>query len=157
MPKLQSGLSRSRWPRSRSIARARRPRRGRRAGTPRRSSRRRRICGIRWTPEKTKLKGNSYYEWIVNGLHLYDVLDDLSADLVEVFPTASWTRWVGPRGLKTRARWTRQGLGQLEIGGLPDRRLNQDDRDAIAAALTAQQFSEGSCDLFGEIAVPHPR
>src|SRR5687768_10620576 len=26
------------------------------------------ICNIRWTPEKSRLAGNPYYEWIVHGL-----------------------------------------------------------------------------------------
>lgn len=112
------------------------------------------ICGIRWTPEEAKLAGNQYYEWIVNGLALYGELATLDSKLIEVFPTASWTRWIGERKPMTRARWTREGLESLDLSGLPDRRLNQDDRDAIAASLTARQFAEAKCQTFKEIVVP---
>jgi Protein of unknown function (DUF429) len=35
----------------------------------------REVCGIRWTPDETKLEGNPYYEWIVCGRELYAALD----------------------------------------------------------------------------------
>lgn len=59
------------------------------------------VCGIRWTPEFAKLAGNPYYEWIENGLALYRTLGTAEAqegwEVIEVFPTASWTRWAGQR------------------------------------------------------------
>jgi predicted nuclease with RNAse H fold len=116
------------------------------------------ICGIRWTPDETKLDGNPYYEWIVCGRELYDALDRERArtgwDVIEVFPTASWTVWAGPRGSLGRARWTGQALARMALEGLPERRLNQDDRDALAAAMTAQLHARGRSRSFGEIVVP---
>lgn len=118
------------------------------------------VCGIRFTPEEAKLAGNPYYEWIVCGRELYAALEAEQGrrawQIIEVFPTASWTRWAGRKGSKSRARWTREKLDQFALGGLPARRLNQDDRDAIAAALTAQQYERGETEEFGEILVPLP-
>jgi predicted nuclease with RNAse H fold len=118
----------------------------------------REICGIRWTPEEAKLAGNPYYEWIVCGRELYDALERERGrrgwEVIEVFPTASWTIWAGRRGKKHRARWTREALDDMKLDGLPSRRLNQDDRDAIAAALTAKLHAEGRTRPFGDIVVP---
>lgn len=119
------------------------------------------ICGIRWTPEEAKLAGNPYYDWIVRGRALYAALQRVdevpSWEVIEVFPTASWTIWAGKRGTKRRAAWSREALDALGLAALPSRRLNQDDRDAIAAALTARLFSEGRTRSFGgEIVVPTP-
>jgi predicted nuclease with RNAse H fold len=118
------------------------------------------ICNIRWTPDRASLdSGNPYYDWIVNGLRLYDALARAASqtgwDVIEVFPTASWTRWAGRRGPRRRAAWSSEALAKLGIPGLPARRLNQDDRDAIAAALTARLHAVGRTENFGEIVVPH--
>jgi predicted nuclease with RNAse H fold len=116
------------------------------------------ICGIRWTPDEPKLDGNPYYEWIVCGLELYKALNRERPrtrwEVIEVFPTASWTVWAGPRGGVRRARWTRQALEGMALEGLPLRRLNQDDRDAIAAAMTARLHAQGKSRTFDEIVVP---
>jgi predicted nuclease with RNAse H fold len=118
------------------------------------------ICGIRWTPEESKLAGNPYYEWIVCGRELYDALGHRRVgcewNVIEVFPTASWTVWAGRRGKKRRARWTREALEAMNLEGLPSRRLNQDDRDSIAAAITARSYAQGHIQSFGGIAVPAP-
>ena len=106
------------------------------------------VCGIRWTPDR--LDG-PYYSWVVEGLRLYAAL--AGHVVIEVFPTASWTRWLGPRGSETRASWTRRGVAALGLDGVPDR-TNQDQRDAIAAAVTARAYSRGQTDAFGEIIVP---
>jgi predicted nuclease with RNAse H fold len=111
------------------------------------------VCGIRWTPPRDKLDGNQYYEWIVEGLRLYEALADVRVEVIECFPTASWTRWQGPRGSMRRAVWTRQALGALSLDGVPAR-TNQDQRDAIAAALTARAYAHGECDCYGDIVVP---
>jgi predicted nuclease with RNAse H fold len=116
------------------------------------------VCGIRWTPDSSRLASSSYYEWVRNGLRLYAALRAGAAEVpwevIEVFPTASWTRWAGPRGARSRAEWSKAALAALGIGGLPGRRLSQDDRDAIAAALTGRSWAEGRCEQFGEIVVP---
>lgn len=112
------------------------------------------VCGIRWTPPEAQLAGNPYYEWIVEGLRLYTALGDQPAELIECFPTASWTRWQGPRGGRRRSAWTREALAALELQDAPQS-TNQDKRDAIAAALTARDYEQGHCQRFGEILVPH--
>jgi predicted nuclease with RNAse H fold len=112
------------------------------------------VCGIRWTPERAKLDGNPYYAWIVEGLRLYEALADAPVQVIECFPTASWTRWHGPRAGKRRSAWTLEALSALGLEGVPPR-TNQDMRDAIAAALTARDYELGRCEAFGgEIAVP---
>lgn len=120
----------------------------------------REICGIRWTPERGRLEGNPYYEWIVHGFELYRALENAVASdtvVIEVFPTASWTQWTGKRQGRRRARWTREALSSLGIEQLPQRRLNQDDRDSIAAAVTARQHDEGQTRVFDPIVVPAGR
>jgi predicted nuclease with RNAse H fold len=114
------------------------------------------ICGIRFTPEESQLQENPYYEWIVCGLELYRALERTARDweVIEVFPTASWTVWAEARDTKSRARWTRDALEVMRLEGLPDRRLGQDDRDAIAAALTARLYTRGETRNFAEIVVP---
>jgi predicted nuclease with RNAse H fold len=113
------------------------------------------VCGIRWTPPSDKLAGNPYYEWIVEGLRLYEALGRQPARVIECFPTASWTRWYGERDGRPRSMWTREALAALELRDVP-RRTNQDMRDAIGAALTARDYQQGCFELFGEIVVPRP-
>lgn len=111
------------------------------------------ICGIRWTPDRAAINSSSYYSWIRCGFSLYDELQALTAvEVIEVFPTASWTRWIGKR-VGSRARWTKEGLASLPITEVPPRN-NQDLRDAVAAALTAWQYSTGQSENFGDIVVP---
>jgi predicted nuclease with RNAse H fold len=105
------------------------------------------VCGIRYTPSCDVLASSRYYEWIEHGLELYVALATAGLRTVECFPTASFTRWAGPRGSRSRAAWTRGALGL-------DLRLNQDGRDAIAAAFTARASDLGQVEQFGEIAVP---
>jgi predicted nuclease with RNAse H fold len=118
----------------------------------------REVCGIRWTPEEGRLEGNPYYEWIVCGRELYMALERVAPQakwhVIEVFPTASFTVWAKGRGRRTRAAWTRNAIADLAVPGLPARRLSQDDRDAIAAALTARLHSQRKTREFGEIVVP---
>ena len=111
------------------------------------------VCGIRWTPPRTALDGNPYYEWIVEGLRLYEALADEPVEVIECFPTASWTRWHGPRNGRSRAAWSSEALERLGLDGLPPT-LNQDERDAIGAALTARDYHQGRAERFGEIVVP---
>jgi predicted nuclease with RNAse H fold len=111
------------------------------------------VCGIRWTPPAAELEGNPYYEWIVEGLRLYHALAARPVDVIECFPTASWTRWHGARGDHSRSAWTRTALAGRGLQGVPSR-TNQDTRDAIAAALTARDYELGRFQCFGEIVVP---
>jgi predicted nuclease with RNAse H fold len=90
---------------------------------------------------------------VVQGLALFDALAGRGAEVIEVFPTASWTRWLGTRGRRTRTGWTRDGLSALNLRGLPAR-TNQDRRDAIAAAITARLHDRGLTEAIGEIVVP---
>ena len=121
------------------------------------------VCGIRYTPEEPRLEGG-YYEWIRNGFSLYRELEaareelyrELEADRLEViecFPTASWTRWAGPKGTEPQAEWSSRALADLGVADVPPR-LSQDGRDAIAAAVTARLYSVGRVQRFGGIVVP---
>src|SRR5438093_3439039 len=63
------------------------------------------VCGIRYTPSPADLarqrskpgQAGRYYEWIEQGLALYDGLARAGLTAIECFPTASWTCWHGPR------------------------------------------------------------
>jgi predicted nuclease with RNAse H fold len=114
------------------------------------------ICGIRWTPDQRRVRASAYYAWVVEGLALFDALEGLGCDAIEVFPTASWTRWHGARGTRSRSEWTREAVAALGLEGVPPR-TNQDQRDAIAAAVTARQHSRGATERIGDIIVPAGR
>jgi predicted nuclease with RNAse H fold len=116
----------------------------------------REVCNIRWTPPESELAGNPYYEWVEHGLELFAALAAALPDagLIEVFPTAAWTVWAGPRDGRPRSAWSAAALAVIDPSGLPARRLSQDDRDAVAAALTAQLHGEGRARSFGQIVVP---
>ena len=111
------------------------------------------ICGLRYTPDRRAIASSPYYEWIAQGLALYRALDTAGLIAIECFPTASWTRWLGPRGTEPRAAWSRRALARLGLVGVP-RRTSQDDRDAIGAALTARVHDAGRCEVYGDIVVP---
>jgi predicted nuclease with RNAse H fold len=113
------------------------------------------VCGIRWTPPSVQLDGNPYYEWIAQGLCLYEALSQQPARVIECFPTASWTRWHGARNGRRRSDWTREALAARGLRDVP-RRSSQDLRDAIAAGLTARDYELGRCERFGDIVVPRP-
>ena len=114
----------------------------------------REICGIRYTPDKKALDGNRvYYEWIEHGFKLYGALEAAEFKAIECFPTASWTRWAGRRLKESRSRWSHKALLGLRLKNLPVR-LNQDDRDAIAAAKTSYLYDKGYFECFGAIVVP---
>jgi predicted nuclease with RNAse H fold len=114
------------------------------------------VCGIRWTPPAAHLDANPYYEWIVEGLRLYEGLARMPVEVIECFPTASWTRWHGARNGRPRAVWSREALAGLDLRDVPSR-TNQDKRDAIAAALTARDFERRRFERFGDIVVPRAR
>jgi predicted nuclease with RNAse H fold len=114
------------------------------------------ICGIRWTPDAKHVYASAYYAWILEGLALFHALAGHDVEVIEVFPTASWTRWQGQRSPRTRAAWTRQGLAALGLESVPAR-TNQDQRDAIAAAMTARQHSLALTETMGDIVVPTGR
>jgi predicted nuclease with RNAse H fold len=116
-----------------------------------------RVCGIRYTPNEAVLAANgAYYAWVRRGFELYEALCAAASArwrVIECFPTATWSRIGGPRGKRSRARWSSAVLGRLGLGDLPPR-MNQDSRDAIGAALTARLHEEGETEAFGEIIVP---
>jgi predicted nuclease with RNAse H fold len=104
----------------------------------------RKVCGIRLTPDEATIRAahaTDFYGWIINGWGLYKALDVRAREecweVVECFPTATWTVLYGrrPRGV-SRAVWSRQALDALPVQRCA-RRLNQDQRDALAAAYTA--------------------
>jgi len=116
------------------------------------------VCGIRYTPDTTTLGANpSYYAWIANGFRLYEALvaagPSARWEVIECFPTATWSLLGGRRGSRSRARWSRQVLETLGLQGLPNR-MNQDTRDAIGAACTARLYDERQTESFDEIVVP---
>jgi predicted nuclease with RNAse H fold len=111
------------------------------------------VCGIRWTPPRSHLEDNPYYEWVVEGLRLYRALESQPCEVIECFPTASWTRWLGPRDGRRRSVWTRDGLAALGLENVP-LRSSQDARDAIAAAVTARDYERRRFEAFGDIIVP---
>jgi predicted nuclease with RNAse H fold len=119
-----------------------------------------RICGIRFTPnaEVVRTHPSRYYEWVLNGLALFSELEGASArigwEVIECFPTASFTRLGGPRGGASRSIWTRRVLERLPVQGLPAL-TNQDERDAVMAALTARAYDEGLAQAYGEIIVAY--
>ena len=99
-----------------------------------------RICGIRYTPDLATARAHpgTYYEWIFNGMELWNALRQnpyLQNRTYEVFPTASWTIWNGPRGDRKREAWSHEALMTLPLQ-LPDVKWSQDLRDAVAAAFT---------------------
>jgi predicted nuclease with RNAse H fold len=117
------------------------------------------ICGIRYTPDEAtaRARDDGYLDWVWQGQALYAALEAVGVPTVEVFPTAAWTRWLGPRGGRTRLAWTREGHRRLRRDGLDDDagpRPSQDAMDATAAALTTRQVVTGSVEWFGALAVP---
>lgn len=118
------------------------------------------ICGIRFTPDEVtaRARTDAHLEWVWHGLALHAALADAGIAAVEVFPTAAWTRWLGPRAGRTRLAWTRDGWRRLLEHGLTadgdTERPTQDAMDAVAAALVAGQVGTGRVDRFGELVVP---
>ena len=125
-----------------------------------RSFARSRVCGIRFTPDEATAarRADGYFEWIECGLDLWARLRQLDIPVVEGFPTASWTAWLGPPARSTRAVWTTRGLEWLRVQGVTglDGVRNQDERDAVAAALTARQAVMAGATVlrFGALVVP---
>lgn len=121
------------------------------------------ICGIRWTPDLKTMQNRSdnYYGWILHGKELLDKLN--REDVIEVFPTAALTQWSAPR-VGSRAKWSTaiiEGLGLAAelTDAIGSRRPSQDDRDALAAALNAWQYSRSKRSQFsdlGSLVVPKP-
>jgi len=114
------------------------------------------VCAIRFTPDAATVQaGGRFYEWIRHGLELYAALEASvpAIPAIEVFPTAAWTRWSGPRGGASRAAWSALALAGLGLEGVPAR-TGQDLRDAIAAAVTAQRHAQGETESYGAIVVP---
>lgn len=116
----------------------------------------RQVCPIFFTPDESQVRsGNPFYGWVVEGLALYEALHAALPETprTEVFPSAAWTVWAGPRNGRPKALWSREALERAGIGGLPPR-CSQDARDAAGAALVAGLYGEGRTRDFGGIAVP---
>ncbi len=117
-----------------------------------------RVCGIRYTPDeaRARARADDHLGWVWQGLELYAALAAAGVPSIEVFPTAAWTRWLGPRGERSRARWSREGLERLRTEGLADApaATTQDARDAVAAALVTRQTTDGTVEAFGTLVVP---
>ena len=116
----------------------------------------REVCPIFYTPDEAVVRsGNPFYGWVVEGLELYGELGRRcpSSRLVEVFPSAAWTVWAGPRAGRPKAAWSREALAMAGLTGLPAR-MSQDARDAVGAALVARCEGHGSCLDFDGIRVP---
>jgi predicted nuclease with RNAse H fold len=115
-----------------------------------------RVCGIRPTPDAAAAAARTdrYYEWVERGLELWAALRAHGVRAIECFPTASWTRWTGPRGRAGRGAWSRAGATALGLDG--EAPANQDERDAVAAAVTAWQCDRrpASVEWFGNLVVP---
>jgi predicted nuclease with RNAse H fold len=112
-----------------------------------------RICGLRFTPDQRTLASSRYYEWILNGFALYRGLTAAGLGAIECFPTASWTCWYRPRRAAPRGAWSAAALRRRPLAGVP-RRLDQDERDAIAAALTAREHALNLTERFGDLVIP---
>lgn len=116
----------------------------------------REVCPIFYTPdERTVRSGNPFYGWVVEGLALYEALRQRlpGTPCPEVFPSAAWTVWAGPRDGRPKAKWSRLALRRAGVAGLPAR-CSQDARDAVGAALVAAEYHRGRARDFGGIAVP---
>lgn len=118
------------------------------------------LCGIRFTPNEkaARARTDRYLEWVWLGLELWDALAEADVPAVECFPTASWSAWLGARRSRSRATWTTEGIARLRatgVGGLEEVR-DQDQRDAVAAALTARQtaVAPDAVVRFGALVVP---
>ena len=116
------------------------------------------VCGIRYTPNEAALNANgAYYAWIRNGFALYQALEEdqptAGWEPIECFPTATWSRLGGPKRWRSRSRWSGEILDRVDLEGLPSR-MNQDARDSLGAALTARLYDLGQTEEFGEIVVP---
>lgn len=132
---------------------------GQRSRPDERAFARARVCGIRYTPDEAsaRARADRYLGWVWQGLALYAALVAADVPVVEVFPTAAWTRWLGPRADASRLRWTRDGMARLRGDGLVDdagERPTQDAMDAIAAALVARQATVARVERFGALVVP---
>ncbi len=116
---------------------------------------RKKICGIRYTPDLATAQAHpgTYYEWIFNGMELWGYLrahPHFEDRLFEVFPTASWTIWHGPRGDRKREDWSHQALDSLPLQ-LPKVMWTQDLRDAVGASFTVKASDPAPS---GTIALP---
>jgi hypothetical protein len=111
------------------------------------------ICGIRWTPDAKHVYASAYYAWILEGLAVFRALTAYGVEVIEVFPAALWTRWLGQARPADSGGLTRQGLAALGLDGVPVR-TNEDQRDAIAAAATSRQHSLALTESMGNIVVP---
>lgn len=112
------------------------------------------ICALYYTPDAATAANSRFHAWMRHGWAAHRALERAGDwQVIECYPTATWTRLVGPRNGRTRAAWTSDGIDRLGVSGLPAR-MSQDARDAVAAAVTARLAGEGRTETFGDIHVP---
>ena len=115
------------------------------------------ICHLYWTPSRAEIDRNPFYGWMRQGFALYRELVAEGLDVIECFPTASWTVWYRRRGTSRHSVWSRAALDRIRsahsLEGIPAR-LGQDGRDAIGAALTARSYTLGEFQSFDTLVVP---
>lgn len=120
------------------------------------------LCRIRFTPDAptARARADRFYEWIEVGLDLWSGCRSAGLTAIECFPTATWSAWIGPRAGRTRAAWTKIGVAELARRGVRGLEAvgNQDERDAMSAALTAWQWDRhrATVDDFDGLVVPQP-
>jgi hypothetical protein len=69
---------------------------------------------------------------------------------------ASTSKIIRQARLAHAATWSSVAPSLFSLEGLPRRRLSQDNRDVVAAALTARRYALGAFERFGEIVVRRP-
>ena len=74
------------------------------------------IRGTRWTPDERHVYASAYHAWIVEGLTFFHALATCDVEVIEVFPTASWTRWHGKRVQSNALCVEQTGLGDPRSG-----------------------------------------
>ena len=103
------------------------------------------------------MRGSAYYGWVVHGLEFHAALMTRTAAEVD--------RGLPDRVVDALARRSRrpEPVGLDAGGGARPRARsraradNQDQRDAIAAAVTARQHTAGTTQTLIDILVPAPR
>ena len=116
-------------------------------------------CYFTPTQEKAKAHVKGFYDWVFNGIRLFEVLEathplyaggtPLAPTCFETFPHAAACALAGKVVSAKQKSTIRRAL--LEAAGLPSSLFsNQDKVDAALCALTAHRFSVGKFRVYGE-------